>query len=74
MLDKLREGLQNAVNKLVGAPTVDEKEIKEFVKDVQRSLLPSDVNLKIVLEVSQRIEKELSRKNLHRDCHEKITL
>ncbi|MGA2877094.1 MAG: signal recognition particle receptor subunit alpha [Nitrososphaerales archaeon] len=57
MLDKLREGLQNAVNKLVGSTTVDEKEIKEFVKDIQRSLLPSDVNLKIVLEVSQRIEK-----------------
>ncbi|MDG6906870.1 MAG: signal recognition particle protein [Nitrososphaerota archaeon] len=57
MLDKLREGLQNAVNKLVGAPTVDEKEIEEFVKDIQRSLLPGDVNLKIVLEVSQRIKK-----------------
>ncbi len=57
MLDKLKEGLQNAVNRLVGAPTVDEKEIKEFVKDIQRSLLPSDVNLKIVIEVCDRIQK-----------------
>jgi signal recognition particle subunit SRP54 len=57
MLDKLKEGLQNAVAKLVGASSVDEKEIKEFVKDVQRALLPGDVNLKIVLEVSQRIEQ-----------------
>lgn len=57
LLDKLRDGLQNAINKLIGASSVDEKEIKEFVKDVQRSLLPSDVNLRIVLDVSERIEK-----------------
>lgn len=57
MLDKLKDGLQNAVNKLIGAPTVDEKEIEEFVKDVQRTLLPSDVNLKIVLDVSQKIKR-----------------
>ena len=57
MLDKLREGLQNAVGRLVGAPTVDEREIKEFVKDIQRALLPADVNTKIVFDVSQRIEK-----------------
>ncbi|MGI0092337.1 MAG: signal recognition particle receptor subunit alpha, partial [Nitrososphaerales archaeon] len=57
MLDKLKQGFQNAVSKLVGSSTVDEKEIKEFVKDVQRTLLTSDVNFKIVLEVSQRIEK-----------------
>ncbi|MDA4129337.1 MAG: signal recognition particle receptor subunit alpha [Thaumarchaeota archaeon] len=57
MLDKLKEGFQNAVNKLVGASSVDEREIKEFVKDIQRTLLYSDVNVKIVLEVCQRIEK-----------------
>lgn len=57
MLDKLREGFQNAVNKLVGSSSVDEGEIKEFVRDIQRTLLYSDVNVKIVLEVCQRIEK-----------------
>ena len=56
MLDKLREGLQNAVGRLVGSPSVDEREIKEFVKDIQRALLPGDVNLKIVLDVSKSIE------------------
>ena len=57
MLERLRDGFKNAIAKLVGSGTVDEKEIKEFVKDVQRTLLSSDVNVKIVLEVSQRIEK-----------------
>jgi signal recognition particle subunit SRP54 len=56
LLDKLREGLQNAVKKLVGSSTVDEKEIKEFVKDIQRTLLYSDVDPKIVLDVCQKIE------------------
>ena len=30
MLDKLREGFQNAVNRLVGAPTIDEKESRNL--------------------------------------------
>ncbi len=57
MLDKLKDGLQGAINKLIGAPTIDEKEIKEFVKEVQRSLLYGDVNVRIVIDVCQRIEK-----------------
>jgi signal recognition particle subunit SRP54 len=57
MLDKLREGFQNAVNKLLGSASIDEKEIKEFVKDIQRTLLSSDVDVRIVLEICQRIEK-----------------
>ncbi len=57
MLDKLREGFQNAVNRLVGAPTIDEKEIEEFVKDIQRTLFAGDVDAKIVLELSEKIKK-----------------
>ncbi|MHB8568169.1 MAG: signal recognition particle receptor subunit alpha [Nitrososphaerales archaeon] len=57
MLDKLKDGLQSAINKLVGAPSIDEKEIKEFVRDIQRTLLYGDVNVKIVIEACQRIEK-----------------
>jgi signal recognition particle subunit SRP54 len=57
MLDKLREGFQNAVNKLVGSASVDEKEIKEFAQNVQRALLSSDVKASIVLDVSRKIEK-----------------
>jgi len=57
MLDKLKDGLQGAINKLIGAPTLDEKEIKEFVREVQKSLLYGDVNVRIVIDVCQRIEK-----------------
>jgi len=49
MLDSLRDGLQNAVKKLVGANTVDEAAVKEFVRDLQRALIQADVNVKIAL-------------------------
>ena len=57
MLDKLREGFQNAVNRLVGSASIDEKEIKEFVKDIQRTLLAGDVDVRTVLNICQKIEK-----------------
>ena len=57
MLDSLREGLQAAVRKLVGANVVDEKAVKEFVRDLQRTLIQSDVNVRIALEVSERVQK-----------------
>jgi signal recognition particle subunit SRP54 len=57
MLDSLREGLQNAVKKLVGASVVDEKAVKEFVRDLQRTLIQGDVNVKIALEVTDRVQR-----------------
>lgn len=57
MLDSLREGLQAAVRKLVGSNLVDEKSVKEFVRDLQRALIQSDVNVRIALEVTERVQK-----------------
>jgi signal recognition particle subunit SRP54 len=57
MLDSLREGLQAAVKKLVGANAVDEQVVKEFVRDLQRALIQSDVNVKMALEVTERVQK-----------------
>jgi signal recognition particle subunit SRP54 len=59
MLDSLREGLQAAVKKLVGSTTVDERAVKEFVRDLQRTLIQSDVNVKMALEVTERVEKRV---------------
>ncbi len=56
MLDRLREGLQSAVKKLVGSASLDEKEIKEFVRDIQRTLLYADVDPHIVLKFCQKVE------------------
>ncbi len=55
--DRLGSALQEAVRKLLRAPLVDEKAVQELVRDIQRALLQSDVNVQLVLELSQRIEE-----------------
>ncbi|MFQ5920456.1 MAG: signal recognition particle receptor subunit alpha [Nitrososphaerales archaeon] len=57
VLEGLRSGLRNALKKLVGASSIDENLIKELAKDVQRSLLQSDVNVKLVLNVTSKLQE-----------------
>ena len=56
MLDNLRTGLQDAIKKFVGNDEIDEQTVKEFVKDLQRSLLQADVNVKLVFNLTKKIE------------------
>lgn len=44
------------MKKLVGMSVIDKKTIKEIVKDIQRALIQSDVNIKLVLDLSKKIE------------------
>jgi signal recognition particle subunit SRP54 len=53
----LGEGLRKALAKLTGAALVDEKAVKAFIKELQRTLISNDVNVKLVLELSKRIEE-----------------
>lgn len=55
VLEKLGESLKGTLSKL--GLFVDEKAINEVVKDIQRALLQSDVNVKLVLELSTKIKK-----------------
>ena len=57
MLDNLKDGLRTAIKKIVSSSGVDEELIKELAKDVQRSLLQSDVNVKLVLEITKNLEE-----------------
>src|SRR5512137_541701 len=56
-LDKLSTSLTDAIKKLFKAGVVDEAAVKELVRDIQRALLQSDVNVQLVLEISKRIEE-----------------
>ncbi len=49
--------MNDAVKKLLRLAVVDEKAIKELVRDLQRALLQSDVNVNLVLQISQAVEK-----------------
>src|SRR3989454_3432525 len=57
MLDSLRDGLETAVKRRLGASTVDEQAVKEFVRDLQRTLIQADVNVRLVFELTERVQK-----------------
>jgi len=57
MLDKLSDALKNSIKKLVSSIFIDEKTINQFVNEIQRALIQSDVNIKLVFEISENIKK-----------------
>lgn len=57
MLDNLKNNLRAAIKKIVNSSGIDEDLIKELSKDVQRALLQSDVNVKLVLEITKNLEE-----------------
>ena len=56
MLDGLKTSLGDAIKKIVKSSGIDEELIKELSKDVQRALLQSDVNVRLVLEITKHLE------------------
>jgi len=56
-LEKLGSSLYESLKKIFRVSVVDEAAVKELVRDLQRSLLQADVNVKLVLELSKRIEE-----------------
>ena len=57
VLEKLGSSLYDAIRKVIRAPVVDAELIKELIRDFQRALLQADVNVQLVMELSQNIEK-----------------
>lgn len=57
VLDNLGDSLKRTIKKIANAVHVDAKLVKEVVRDIQRALLQSDVNVKLVLELSKKIEQ-----------------
>lgn len=53
----LGKKLRQALSKLTNRPYVDEDDVKALIKDLQRVLISSDVNVKLVLRLSKQIEK-----------------
>ncbi len=57
VLEGLGESLRTTLKKIANASSIDEKTVKELVRDIQRALLQADVNVKLALELSRAIEK-----------------
>jgi signal recognition particle subunit SRP54 len=56
-LDNLGESLRGAVKKIANAGYIDPALVKDVTRDIQRALIQADVNVKLVLQLSKRIEK-----------------
>jgi signal recognition particle subunit SRP54 len=64
VLDRLGSSISGALKKLFKAAVVDEATVKELVRDIQRALLQADVNVKLVLNISKRIEDRALKEDL----------
>jgi signal recognition particle subunit SRP54 len=63
-LERLGSSLYEALRKVFRAPVVDEETVKQLARDIQRALLLADVNVKLVLEISKRIEDRALKEKL----------
>ncbi len=57
VLDNLGDSLKRTIKKIANAANVDAALVKEVVRDIQRALLQADVNVKLVLALSKKIEQ-----------------
>lgn len=56
MLDNLKTSLGAAIQKIVKSSGVDKALIKELAIDVQKSLIAADVNIHLILKITDRLE------------------
>lgn len=62
MLDGLGSALKKGVDKISSAIFVDKSLVDSVVKELQRALIMSDVNVSLVKEISEKIRKEGEKK------------
>jgi signal recognition particle subunit SRP54 len=57
MLEKLSSALKKVTDKIANAIFLDKAVVDSIVKELQRALIEADVNVKLVLEISNRIKQ-----------------
>lgn len=57
MLEKLGQAIKKGIDSIAGSIFVDKKVIDEVIKELQRALIESDVNVSLVKEISDKIRK-----------------
>lgn len=63
-IEKLGTSLTEAMRKIIKAPVIDEAVVKELIKEFQRALLQADVNVNLVLDLSNRIQERTLKEKL----------
>ena len=64
MLDKLGNALRGSIDKIRNSLFVDKKLVDELVRDLQRALIQSDVNVSLVFELSNKIRERALKENI----------
>ena len=64
VLDKLGTSLKGTLSKIAKSVFVDEKLVNELIKDIQRALLQSDVNVQLVFDLSKKIKERALNEDL----------
>lgn len=57
MLDKLSSVLKKTTDKIANAIFLDKKLVDTIIKDLQRALIEADVNVQLVLQITQKIKQ-----------------
>jgi signal recognition particle subunit SRP54 len=64
VLEKLGNSLKSTLSKIAKSMFVDEKLINELIKDIQRSLLQADVNVKLVFDLTNKIKERIKKESV----------
>jgi signal recognition particle subunit SRP54 len=64
VMEKLGSSLQDALKKLVKSGRIDEHTVNEVVKDIQRAMLQADVNVKLVMKMSNHIKERAMKEDV----------
>jgi signal recognition particle subunit SRP54 len=64
VLEKLGDSLKNTLKKLANSVFVNDQVLNEIVKDIQRALIQSDVNIKLVLSLTNSIKERAKNEQL----------
>ena len=74
VLEKLGSSLKKTLSKVAKTIFVDDKLINELVKDMQKALLQSDVNVKLVFELTNTIKDRAKKESLPKGLTKKEQL
>lgn len=64
VLERLGSAINSAIRRVMRAPLVDERVVRELIRDIQRALLQADVNVRLVFDLSKRIEERVLKEKL----------
>ncbi len=59
VMDKFGKSLRNIVRKVKGYTKLDQEKVREISNSLQRALIEADVNIELVLSLTDKIEKEI---------------